>query len=203
MSTTTIARAPVPATMTDEEFISFVHKRPHGERWQLIEADVVMMNPPRLQHQRVAGNLATQLNVHFGSRGLDLFAFQEVGVIVPGVKRFRPTVDLAVIRNSVDPTKIWADTFLLVGEVKSESNTASQIERKRQRYVSHPDNQCVLIFEQDQPLVEVWSRSAGWKPSKLQDIDAVLELDAFGFRTTLRSIYAGTGTLPPPQGNFT
>lgn len=193
MATATISKAPIPATMNDDEFVAFVEKRPHGERWQLIEGDVVMMNPPRLRHRRVAGNLATRLNVHFEASGANLFAFQEVGLMVPGVPRFRPTADVAVIENTVDPAVIWADRFLLAGEVVSESNTTKQIERKRTRYIQHPGNLYVLVIAQKEVSIEIWSRRSGWEPYALTKLDDTLELPEFGFATTLRAIYVGTG----------
>ena len=193
MATATLSKAQIPATMTDDEFIAFVEKRPHGERWQLIEGDAVIMNPPTLRHRRVAGNLATRLNNHFDGASANLFAFQEVGLMVPGVARFRPTADLAVIENTVDPAVIWADRFLLACEVLSESNTTKQIARKRARYIQHPDNLYVLVIAQKEVSVEIWARRSRWEPCRLTKQDDTLELPEFGFSTTLRAIYTGTG----------
>ena len=160
MATATIARSRVPATMSGEAFVAFIEKRPHGERWQLIDGDVVMMmNPPRLRHQRVVGNLAMLLNIHFAQASTGLFAFQAVGVMVPGVQRFRARPDLAVISNSVDPATIWCESFQLVAEVRSESNSRRQIERKRNRYVQHPENLYVLALEQDRAQIEIRART--------------------------------------------
>ncbi len=194
-TTTTISKSDLPVSMTDVEFETFVARRPHGERWQLIDGDVVMMNPPRLRHQRIAGNLAMELNVHFRQTSAQLFAFQEVGLKVPGVARFRPRPDLAIVPTTVDPATIWAEHFVLACEVLSESNTAKQIERKRKHYLNHPDNLYVLIMAQSQLEMEVWSRRLDWQPRFLRSPDDRLELPELGFSTTLRTIYAGTAVV--------
>ena len=197
MATAVKTKPRAGSILSDEEFEAFVAGRPHGERWQLIDGEAVMMTPPRLRHQRIAGNLAMRLNVHFETQSKPLYAFHEVGLMVPGVKRFRPTADLAVVPDAVDPATIWADRFLLAGEVLSDSNTAKQIERKRRNYMQHPDNLYVLIMAQEKPSIEIWARRKDWKPFELTDLDDTLELPELGFSTTLRRIYAGTSAAPP------
>ena len=196
MATTAAVKSLVPGQMTDEEFIAFYAGRPHGERWQLIDGDLVMMTPPRLRHLRVAGNLSMELNIHFRRRAYPLYAFHEVGLMVPGGKRFRPTADIAIVPDTVDQATIWSDQFLLAGEVLSESNSVKQVERKRQRYMQHPDNLYVLVMAQDKPSIEVWSRRANWERYDLRNPDDVLELPEWGFKTTLRVIYTGTAVTP-------
>lgn len=192
MATATISKTHIPATMTDDEFVAFVEQRPHGERWQLIEGDVVVMNPPTLRHQVLGGKLARLLNNHFEDRNSDLLAVQEIGLLVPRVKRFRPTCDVAVIDSTIDLTAHWTDRFLLACEVLSESNTAKQIERKRVRYVQHPENLYVLVMAQKEVSMEVRARRMDWQPYTLTGLEDALELPEFGFSTTLRAIYTGT-----------
>ena len=184
------------SAQSDEDFIDFVAARPHGERWQLIDGDAVMMNPPRLRHQRIAGNLARRMNNNFDDCNVNLFAFHEVGLMVPGVKRFRPTADIAVVPNTVDPATIWADRFLLAAEVLSESNTPKQIERKRSHYIQHPDNLYVLVIAQEEVAIEVWARRSGWNRQVLTNLEDTLELPEFDFTCSLRAIYAGTMIAP-------
>ena len=181
-----------PATMSDEEFIAFYDRRPRGERWQLIDGDVVMMTPPKLRHQWIGGNLAMALNTHFWEHRPELRALHEIGIIVPGVPRFRPTCDVGVIDDRVDLDTSWADRFLLVTEVLSDSNTPKQIERKRQRYVQHPDNLYVLVIAQLEVRVDVWSRRTDWQLTALTGLDDKLELPEFGFSMPLSRLYAGT-----------
>ena len=198
--------------MSDEEFVAFLATRSHGERWQLIDGDAIMMNPPKLRHQWIGGNLAEALNQHFMRHRPQLRALQEIGLLVPGVKRFHPTADVAVIDDSVDLDTSWADRFHLVAEVLSDSNSRRLIERKCKRYMQHPLNQYVLVIAQLEARVEVFARAGGWQPQVLTRLDDVIELPdiATGSRTgpagdvgrgheisiPLHRLYAGTPAAP-------
>ena len=191
---------PSRTEMSDEEFVAFFATRPREERWQLIDGDVIMMNPPKLRHQMIGGNLARALNDIFERHHPELSALQEVGLLVPGVQRFRPRADVAVIDDSVDLDTSWADRFHLVAEVLSESITPRQIERKRKRYMLHPLNRYVLVIAQLEPRVEVFARTNGWQPRVLTRLDDELQLPDLGagpegdpeISIPLRRLYAGT-----------
>ena len=194
--------------MSDEEFIAFYAARPDGERWQLIDGDVIKMAPPKLRHQKIGGNLAWELNTHFRVQKPWLSALQEIGLLVPGVTRFRPTADVAVIDDQVDLDTSWADRFHLVAEVLSDSNTPRRIERKRNRYMQHPLNTYVLVIAQLEPRVEIFARASGWQSQVLTQLDNVIHLPDFapdaqmtaqghavgndGISIPLRRLYAGT-----------
>ena len=176
---------------TVEEYLAFIATRPDQERWQLIDGVAMMMTAPTRAHQRIGSNLARQLNNYFEDHRPEYYAYQEVGLIVPEVERFRPEADVAVEDNAAD-YESYSDKFYLVAEVLSESNTDKDVEIKRQRYLQHPGNFHVLIISQKEPWLQVWSRRAGWQPFELTRLDDRLELPEFGFATTLRAIYAGT-----------
>ena len=131
------------------------------------------------------------LNNHFEIHRPQYYAYQEAGLIVPDVERFRPEADVAVEDNAAD-YESYSDKFYLVVEVLSDSNTDKEVELKRLRYMQHPDNLYVLIISQKHLSVMVWARRLNWQPQELTRLDATLELPEFGFTTTLRTIYAGT-----------
>src|SRR5262245_50689327 len=105
-----------------EEFFALIESRPEEERWQLIDGVAMMMPPPTLVHQRIASNLARLLNDHFDAGQAELFAFQEVGLIVPEAELFRPEADVAVL-DALAEYESYANKFYLVAEILSESNT--------------------------------------------------------------------------------
>lgn len=176
---------------TVEEFLAFYAGRPDGERWQLIDGVAMMMPPPTKAHQRIGSNLAFELNTHFKVHRPDLYAYQEVGLIVPDAERFRPEADVAVEESAAD-YESYSDKFFLVAEVLSDSNTDRDVEIKRRRYMQHPDNFYVLIIDQKSVMVEVWARRDGWQQIILSAMDDVLELPEFGISIPLRTTYAGT-----------
>jgi Uma2 family endonuclease len=182
---------------TVEEYLAFIESRPEEERWQLIDGVAMMMPPPTRRHQRIASNLARLLNAHLEMVRPDLYAYQEVGLMVPDVSSFRPEADVAVLDSSGDgDDTLYADRFYLVAEVLSDSNTDKDIAAKARRYLQHPLNLYFPLFDQKQVRVEVRARAAGWEPVVLERLDAVLELSAWGFRAALADLYRGTSLAP-------
>ncbi len=188
---TVIHAEQLSSQFTVEEYLAFIATRPDEERWQLIDGVAMMMPPPTKVHQRIGSNIAFALNTHFQTHRPEYYAYQEVGLIVPGGERFRPEADVAV-EDSAAAYESYTDKFHLVVEVLSESNTDKDVEIKRQRYMQHPDSHYVLIISQKVPTVMVWARQLNWQPQKLTRFDATLELPEFAFTATLRTIYAGT-----------
>jgi Uma2 family endonuclease len=181
---------------TVEEFLAFYACRAGGERWQLIDGVPMITPPPTKAHQRIGSNLAFELNTHFKSHRSDLYAYQEVGLIVPDAERFRPEADVAVEESAAD-YESHSDKFFLVAEVLSDSNPDRDVEIKRRRYMQHPDNLYVLILDQKSVMVEVWARRRGWQQVILSALDDLLELPEFGISIRLRTIYAGTPVAGP------
>ncbi len=188
-----IARITSPNRLSVEEYLAFIAPRPSEERWQLIDGIAIMMNPPTLRHQTVARNLVFELTMHFRSDDLPYHALQEVGLIVPDVEKFRPEADVAVVDTALDLDTSYADRFVLVAEVLSESNTDEQIELKRQRYMQHPDNLYCLVISQTEVKVELWARANGWQRTELTRLEQAIELPALGCAIGLAGLYRGTG----------
>jgi Uma2 family endonuclease len=176
---------------TVEEFFALIESRPEEERWQLIDGVAMMMPPPTLVHQRIALNLAFELNAHFRAHHPGLCAFHEVGLMVPEAELFRPEADVAVL-DAMAEYESYANKFYFVAEILSDSNTNRDIAVKRQRYLQHPDNLYFVLIEQKRVWIEVLGRATGWQPVVLETLDAALELPEWGFRTTLANLYRGT-----------
>jgi Uma2 family endonuclease len=176
---------------TVEEFLAFIESRPDDERWQLIDGVAMMMPPPTVPHQIIAGNLAFELNTLFRRQRHKLLAVQEVGLAVPNVASFRPRADMAVLDKPFNLKVPYADRFYLVMEVLSDSNTDKDIAAKCHRYIQHPQNLYFSLVEQDQARVEIRARAAAWEPVELKGLDAVLELPEWGFRMPLADLYDG------------
>jgi Uma2 family endonuclease len=174
-----------------EEFFALMESRPEEERWQLIDGVAMMMPPPTLVHQRIASNLALELNAHFRSHQPALFAYQEVGLIVPEAELFRPEADVAVLDAMAD-YESYATKFYFVAEILSDSNTDKDIAVKRQRYLQHADNLYFLLIEQKRVRAEVLARSAGWQSVELEGHGAMLDIPEWRFHVALGDLYRGT-----------
>ena len=181
---------PFAGTMEIEEFLTFLKGRPDEERWDLIDGVAVMMAPPTLVHQWIASNLQELLNAALSGRPLR--AVQAVGLRIPGLRRFNPEPDVAVLPGPATYSG-YADTFLLVAEIVSDSNTREEIGVKVERYKQHPENLYALVIEQRSVSVELHERGgSSWSTRTLTGLDDILALPAFGFRQPLAALYAGT-----------
>lgn len=176
---------------TADQFLSFYMTRPDEERWQLVDGLAMMMVPPTGNHQRIGRGLFRLLDRHFETRRPDLEVLYELGVRIPGVDDFNPEPDLLVVRAGI-PIDRYAESFLLVGEILSPSNTAEMIERKLDLYRSHPDDLYCLAIDQDSVGVTLWAREESWTRIELRHLDDVLTLPAFEFQARLADIYRGT-----------
>jgi Uma2 family endonuclease len=180
-----------PRLWTADQFLDFYMTRPDGERWQLIDGLAIMMVPPSMLHQRIVGNLGRLLNDVFKERRPDLFAYENIGLRIPGVGNFNPQPDIAVCSSQAEGV-YYQDRFYLIAEVVSRSNSAEMIDRKLELYRGHPDNLYCLAVEQEAVQVTCYARENGWVPTDLRSLDDVLTLPAFGLEARLADIYDGT-----------
>jgi Uma2 family endonuclease len=182
-------------TMDVDEFMAFVQTRPKGERWDLIEGVAVMMAPASYAHQRITRNLCELLNAAFAARRLDLFAYFDAGVRSPGVRNFQPQPDVVVVPG-VAGYDLYAERFLLVGEVLSPSNTRDEIALKLRRYREAPENLYALVIGPREYLVEIHARNRNWEPSILRRADDPIDMPEFGLRCLVGELYRGTPLDP-------
>ena len=186
------APAPVAAgTMDVDEFMAFLHTRPDGERWDLIEGVAVMMAPASYAHQRITRNLCELLNGAFAARGLDLFAYFDAGVRSPGVRNFQPQPDVVVVPG-VAGHDYYSEQFQLAGEVLSPTNTRAEIDLKLRRYRDTPDNRYVVVIEPREFLVVIYARNRNWEPVTLTGAADQIEMPEFGLHCQVEDLYRGT-----------
>ena len=176
---------------TADQFLDFYVTRPDEERWQLVDGLAMMMTPATRTHQKLGKNFLRLIDRALEQHSPHLEAFYEMGIRIPGVADFSPQPDLLVVRADAEFHR-YAESFLLVVEIISPSNTAEMIERKLELYQSHPDNLYCLTIDQDSVHVTVFARADGWKQHHLRSLDDVLSLPDFGFAAPLSAIYAGT-----------
>jgi Uma2 family endonuclease len=184
--------------MSGRDFRAFQDGRPDHERWELVAGVPMMMTPPTLTHNRIAGNLERLLNDALAAHAPDRVALQRPGIEL-GSGEFRPEPDVAVIDAAFDPGQRFVERAYLLAEIVSSSDDvrvpttgAKWIEVKRSIYLAHPACEAVLMIEQDQMEVRVDVRTkTGWNARTLGAADE-LHLQGFGLRCALAQIYDGT-----------
>jgi Uma2 family endonuclease len=185
--------------MSRTQFRAFIEDKPDHERWELIDGVPVMMAPPTLAHQRIAGNLQLLLNAALERHNPDLIVLQRSGVeIGPEIDNYDPEPDILVIEADAgeEPGKRYADRFYLAAEIVSASDSAF-VKKKCEAYRLHKTCTCILIAEQDRIEVRVELRSDGdWTNRTLKRPDDLLVLPDFGLRCKLSDLYRGTPLRP-------
>jgi Uma2 family endonuclease len=181
--------------MDVDEFMQFLETRPDGERWELIEGVAVMMAPPSVAHQRIAGNLCELLNSAFSAERRDLFAYYGTGVRTPAVRNFHALPDVVVLPG-VAGYDLYSEGYLLAAEVLSPSNTRRQIALKLRRYREAPDNLYAITVEVREFLVELYAKRNDWQPAILAQPDDPIEMPEFGLRCRVADLYRGTPLDP-------
>jgi Uma2 family endonuclease len=188
--------------MSGERFRMFQEGRPDHERWELVAGVPMMMTPPTIAHNRIAGNLERLLN--------DALAAQDQGRIVmqrPGIElgsgEFRPEPDVAVIDAEYEPDQRFVDRAYLLAEIVSATDgtrvpdtETKWIDVKRTIYLAHAACEAVLIIEKDRMEVRLDTRTQSrWSSQTLGPTDD-LKLSAFGLQCAVAELYEGTPLQP-------
>jgi Uma2 family endonuclease len=188
-----------PARMSLELFRAFYAGRPDEERWELIDGAAVMMTPPTLAHQVMAGNLQRLLNEALEQHDPTRVAIQRAGVNVgPTIQDYDPEPDVVVVDAVLaeQSDERYAGRFYLVAEIVSASDRVD-IADKREIYKLHDACTCILTIQQDRFAVRVELRGAGdWREQSLDSPEDILQLDEFGLRCEIAEIYRGTALRP-------
>jgi Uma2 family endonuclease len=188
------APASLSRTMNVDEFMAFLETRPEGEHWDLIEGVAVMMAPAGTVHQRVACNFRDLLNAAFAAKDLDLYAYGEIGLRIPGVLDFQPEPDVTVVPGM--PDVYYVEHFQLAAEVLSPSNVRKLIDIKLRLYCQAPDNLYVAVIEPRKFWAEIYAKSRKWEPVVLKRPDDVIEMPEFGLRCLVADLYRRTPLDP-------
>ncbi|MFL9824607.1 Uma2 family endonuclease [Rhodoplanes sp. SY1] len=190
--------------MSGEAFRRFQDGRPDHERWELIAGVPMMMTPPTIAHNRIAGNLERLLNDALAAHDQTRLATQRPGLDL-GSGDFRPEPDVGVIDADYAAGQRFVARAYLLAEIVSESDEVrvpgtqrSWIDVKCDIYRAHPSCDAVLIVEQERVAVRVFSRApTGWTAQTL-GAENTLSLSAFGLACPVTALYDGTPLRPRP-----
>lgn len=191
--------------MSGERFRMFQEGRPDHERWELVAGVPMMMTPPTIAHNRIAGNLERLLNDALARHDQTRIAMQRPGIEL-GSGEFRPEPDVAVIDAEYEPDQRFVERAYLLAEIISATDgtrvpdtETRWIDVKRTIYLAHTACAAVLIIEQDRMEVRLDVRTQnGWSSHTLGPSDD-LRLPAFGLQCPVAGLYEGT-PLQPRRG---
>ena len=189
--------------MSGAEFRAFQDARPEYERWELAAGVPMMMTPPTITHNRIAGNLERLLNDRLERHAPSVLATQRPGLEL-GSGDYKPEPDVGVIDADYEAGQRFVERAYLLAEVVSDTDEVivpgtnrKWIDVKRDLYRSHEHCEAVLVVAQDRMEVELDLKTeTGWKSSVLKGGDAELSIPAFGFWCVVSDLYEGTPLQP-------
>jgi Uma2 family endonuclease len=188
--------------MSGESFRAFQNGRPDHEQWELIAGVPVLVTPPTIAHNRIAGNLERLLNDALASHDLSRLATQRPGIEL-GSGDYKPEPDVGVFDADYEAGQRFVERAYLLAEIISATDDVqvpgtdrNWIDVKRDIYLGHAACEAVIIIEQDRMAVRVDLKSEkGWQSLKLGPSDD-LSLPEFGLRCSLTDLYEGTPLQP-------
>lgn len=200
-----VQAAKIAQRMSAREFRAFEARRPEHERWELIAGVPVMMTPPLLVHNFIAGNLNRLLNEALAAFDSMRRSVQRSGVELGlNIDEYRPEPDVMVLDADYAADQRYVHRAYLLAEIVSGTDyervpggSDPWIEVKRRLYMAHAPCEAVVIIEQSRVEVRLDLRTrTGWKQSKLKKLEDELTLPSFGLRCRVADLYADTPLRP-------
>jgi Uma2 family endonuclease len=176
--------------MSLDEFLAWEREQP--ERYEYAGGVITMMTGGSLDHSTIASNLWTAVRDRL--RGTTCRAFRgETKVIANRSIRYP---DLSVTCSSVRGNDDIVLKPVLVVEVISSSTEREDRGRKKFDYFATLSIQQYAIVEQDERLVDLYTRAAtGWA-NEIVEGGAIFRLFAIGVEISLDAIYEDTELDP-------
>lgn len=168
---TVALRRPEPITV--EDFLALLDRCPEGERWQLVEGEVVRLKAGvSVDHAAISANLTAALLPPARKRGCQVLP----GMLVRNhdVDDTAVAPDVLVTCGAGPGTARFVDDPVVVVEVLSPSTMVIDRGAKLAFYETLPSLAHIVLVYQDEMRVETWSRAPAAEDEDDGDEDAAL-----------------------------
>ncbi|HXO91912.1 MAG TPA: Uma2 family endonuclease [Stellaceae bacterium] len=182
--------------MSLDEFLAWERDQP--ERYEFAGGVITMMTGGSLDHSTIASNLWTALRDQL--RGSTCRAFRGDSKIIANHSIRYP--DLSVTCTQVRGTEDVVLDPILIVEVISPSTEREDRGRKKFDYFATPSIRQYAIIEQDERLIDLYTRTGDRWTDEIIEGDAVLNLSSIGVEVSLDVIYEDTelDAIRPREG---
>jgi len=188
--------------MSGPEFRAFQMDRPDHERWELLGGVAMMMTPPTIAHNRIAGNLERLLNESLDHYAPTMLATQRPGLNLSSGE-YQPEPDVGVIDANYDAGQRFVEKAYLLAEIASSTDHVvvpktdlRWIDVKRDRYRPHEHCKAVLVVAQDHMEAELNTKTAARWTSAVRGGENEIVVAEFGFRCFVSDLYEATPLQP-------
>src|SRR6266478_3019921 len=172
--------------MSLDEFLAWERDQP--EKHEYAGGVITMMTGASLAHATITMNVAFALRQGLRGTGCRPFA-NDAKVIASNSVRYP---DVVVTCQPVDGTDDIVPEPIVVIEVISPSTEREDRGRKKFNYFATPSIRQYAIIEQDERLIDLYTRTGeGWT-DEIVEGDAVLKLSSIGVEVRLDVIYEDT-----------
>ena len=182
--------------MSLDEFLAWERDQP--ERYEFAGGVITMMTGGSLDHSTIASNLWTALRDQL--RGSTCRAFRGDSKIIANHSIRYP--DLSVTCTQVRGTEDVVLDPILIVEVISPSTEREDRGRKKFDYFATPSIRQYAIIEQDERLIDFYTRTGDRWIDEIIEGDAVLNLSSIGVEVSLDAVYEDTelDAIRPREG---
>jgi Uma2 family endonuclease len=176
--------------VTVERFYAFTDTRPDEKKWELIDGELVLNEPPTFSHQRILGNMMYGLALSERKAAMLWVALHRFGVWISDTNR--PQADLMILPRAEifrDPQRRDASDVIAIFEILSPETAYRDLRWKRAAYASIPSLTDYAVIAQDAVDVIVYARDAGFAEGRIQSLSETLDLSSIGVSLPLSEIY--------------
>jgi Uma2 family endonuclease len=172
--------------MSLDEFLAWEHDQP--KRYEYAGGVITMMTGGSAAHVTIAMNLAFALRHALRGTGCRPFG-SDMKVIANHTVRYP---DISVICRPVGDRDNYLSDPVVIIEVISPSTEREDRVRKKFDYFATPSIRQYAIIEQDERLIDLYTRTCeGWI-DEIVEGDAALKLSSIGVEISLDVIYEDT-----------
>lgn len=176
-----------PQWISPEEYLAEEELR--EIRHEYLNGDIYAMAGTTVDHNRIAGNIHTALNVHLRGQTCEPFINDMKAHIAVAHGEWFYYPDVMVNCNPAGQQKLFCDTPSVIFEVLSPSTRRIDQQEKLLAYQAIAALHTYVIVAQDRREVAVFRRSAGWV-KEILPADGALPIPELGFTLPLDAIYA-------------
>lgn len=178
--------------VSPEEYLAAEFKS--DVRHEYFAGEVFAMAGASLEHNRLAGDIFTALNVHLRGKRCEAFINDMKAHVRKEHDEWFYYPDVMVTCDPAGLHKYYCETPCIIFEVLSPDTEALDRREKRMAYQGIPTLHTYVLVAQDRRELTVYRRGEGdWTRELLPEQGTVLRLPQIEFELTLDTIYARVG----------